>query len=82
MVKGGNGFLGRCNGDIAQIEIVKGQDVFGERDTALHEAMHAILRQQGRSYCKAEEVYVTALATGVLGMLRSNPAFAQYLLEN
>jgi hypothetical protein len=81
MVKANSEYMGRCNGDTAQIELCKGQDPFGERDTALHETMHAILRQQGRSYCKAEEVYVTALATGLLGVLRSNPAFANYLLE-
>lgn len=82
MVKANDDFCGRCNADTAQIEIARGQDAFGERDTAFHESMHAVLRQQGHVYKPVEEVYVRALATGVLGMLRSNPAFVQYLLEN
>lgn len=81
-MKANNDYTGLCDSVSASIKITSNQDAFGERDSVLHETMHAILRQQGREYKPAEEVYVTALATGLLGVLRSNPAFAQYLLEN
>ena len=44
-----------------------------DRTTLLHEVMHAVLRQQGRYYCKAEEEYVTALANGIITVLDDNP---------
>lgn len=56
-----------------------GQTLRNEQDTVLHEVMHAVLRQQGRPYTAAEERYVTALATGLLGVLHDNPALAKYL---
>lgn len=56
-----------------------GQTLRNEQDTVLHEVMHAILRQQGRPYTPAEERYVTALATGLLGVLHDNPDLTKYL---
>lgn len=56
-----------------------GQTLRNEQDPVLHEVMHAILRQQGRPYTAAEERYVTALATGLLGVLHDNPPLTKYL---
>jgi hypothetical protein len=74
-----DGACGRCDSNIGTIFIAPHEDGFEERDTVLHEVMHAVLRQQGRRYTKAEEVYVTALATGLLGCLRDNPKLTDYL---
>ena len=60
-------------------EVISGLDSYMDRTTLLHEIMHAILRQQGRYYCKAEEEYVTALANGVITVLDDNPKLRKYL---
>lgn len=73
--------LGLSHGDQGLIEISTAHDdLFNEQDTLLHEVLHSILRQQGRTYTRAEEVYVTAIATGLLGVLHDNPALAAYLI--
>lgn len=54
---------------------------FMEADTLLHETMHSVLRQQGRLYVPEEEVYVNALATGLIGVLRDNPSLLKYLTK-
>lgn len=51
-------------------------------DTVLHEAMHAILHYAGVEPCPAEEKYVRALASGLVGVLNDNPDFAQWLISN
>ena len=64
------------------ISCATGQHPFDERDTVLHEAFHAILFRQGRDNDgKTEEVYVRALATGALQVLRDNPALTRWLLS-
>lgn len=75
---------GTCDGDAGVISIdpVACGSTYNEQDTLLHECMHAVLRQQGRAYTKAEERYVTALATGTLALLRNNPALVRYLMKN
>lgn len=55
--------------------------LFNVADTLLHEVMHSVLRQQGRVYTDEEEVYVRALATGLTGVLRDNPALLRYLTK-
>lgn len=74
----GNNF-GECDQEQGTIEVVSGLDSYMDRTTLLHEIMHAILRQQGRCYCKAEEEYVTALANGVITVLDDNPKLRKYL---
>ena len=56
-------------------------DQFHEADTLLHEIMHSVLRQQGRLYTEKEELYVRALATGLAGVFRDNPALLRYLTK-
>ena len=69
--------------DKGAIDIATGMSPFDTRDTVLHEAMHAILAQQGRTTFGSdeEELYVRALATGLMGVLQDNPEFAQWLIE-
>ena len=74
----GNNF-GECDQEQGTIEIISGLDSYMDRTTLLHEVMLAILRQQGRYYCKAEEEYVTALANGVVTVLDDNPKLRRYL---
>lgn len=74
----GNNF-GECCQEQGTIEVISGLDNYMDRTTLLHEIMHAILRQQGRYYCKAEEEYVTALANGVITVLDDNPKLRKYL---
>ena len=77
----GNNF-GECCQEPDTIEVISGLDSYMNRTTLLHEIMHAILRQQGRYYCKAEEEYVTALANGVITVLDDNPKLRKYLRAN
>lgn len=69
--------------DKGRLDIATGLTPFDTRDTVLHEAMHAILAQQGRTTFgnEEEELYVRALATGLLGVLQDNPAFAKWLTQ-
>lgn len=64
------------------IEISKDQEPQELRDTVLHEILHAILHTQGREYGgELEEVYVRALATGLLGVFQDNPELHQWLIQ-
>lgn len=74
--------FGECDQEQGTIEVVAGLDSYMDRTTLLHEVMHAILRQQGRYYCKAEEDYVTALANGVIAVLDANPKLRRHLRAN
>lgn len=74
------GIAGQWIASDSSIDIVDGQDPIEERDTVLHEVMHAILHCQGREHGgEGEELYVRALAAGVLMVLRDNPKFVKYL---
>jgi len=74
------GAVGLSDDATGTISLHPGQSPWAERDTVLHELMHSVLRSQGRPYDEAqEELYVGALATGLLGALRANPAAARYL---
>lgn len=74
------GILGQWIASDSSIDIVDGQKPIEERDTVLHEVMHAILHCQGREHGgEGEELYVRALAAGVLMVLRDNPKFVKYL---
>ena len=65
------------------IEISKGQDADEQKDTLLHEVFHALLHTQGREYGgEEEELYVRALATGFIGLLKGDPEFIQWLVAS
>lgn len=73
--------LGQMFADEAKIEIRPDQEAYAEKDTLLHEVMHAIRHQQGyEDGGEVEESYVRSLATGVLGVLQDNPTFAKWLI--
>ena len=73
---------GLCTFATTNIDIAEGQLPFDEADTILHEVFHAILFSQGRvPGGDMEEIFVRALATGLIGALSDNPAFAQWLLN-
>ena len=80
------GKMGICLHKPARLEIATGMTPFDQRDTMLHEVMHALLVKQGHTgSCfdkdETEEKYVNALATGIVGVLQDNPDFAQWLIE-
>ena len=73
--------MGQCDTTKGHLDIRSGQSPFEHRDTVLHEALHAVLHQQGRfnSY-EEEEPYVRAIATGLMGVFQDNPEFASWLI--
>lgn len=63
-----------------RIELRKGQSEIELKDTLLHEVAHAILHTQGREYAgDVEEMFVRALASGIVGVLQDNPWLATWL---
>lgn len=74
---------GLCHYETATMDVAAGQQEFDTRDSLLHETMHAILAQQGRTTFgnEEEELYVRALSTGLMGVLQDNPEFAQWLIQ-
>jgi hypothetical protein len=74
---------GLCQIAKAQIDIRRGQLPIDEVDTVLHEVLHAILACQGREHGgDTEELYVRALATGLVTTLKDNPEFADWLTSS
>ena len=73
---------GQFHPDRCHIDINKAQDKQELQDTVLHETLHAILHTQGREYGgEVEELYVRAIATGLSGVLRDNPEFTLWLIQ-
>jgi len=72
---------GLCDSNLGLIKLDRGLEQQLAREIILHEAMHAVLRQQGREYTKVEETYVTALAPGLVSVLRANPKLVHTILE-
>jgi hypothetical protein len=76
------GAAGLFHSNKSLIELSNGQDLQELRDTLLHETLHALLHTQGREYGgEVEELYVRAIATGLVGVLQDNPDFTQWLTE-
>ena len=70
---------GLCDPSTGLISYAPGQHAWELRDTVLHEIGHAVCRSQGRAYTRAEETYVSALASGYLHALRGNPDLVRWL---
>lgn len=72
---------GYCDVTKGVLNVAPGADAFTDKDTLLHEIMHAILYQQNqhRPY-KLEESFVRPLATGIIAVLQDNPQLAQWLI--
>ena len=67
----------------SRIRVQKGMDVHAERDTVMHEVLHALLENVGLAYEMREDDYeekvVRRLAPALLDLLRRNPRLVQYL---
>ena len=70
------GKLGEMRQGACLMKIVSGQDPQQERDTALHEILHAIFSEIG--YSPNEEV-IQALSSVFYGVLLKNPELVDYL---
>lgn len=71
---------GLCVYDDHEVQVRGGLAPLAEADTILHELFHAILHSQGREQGgDLEELYVRALATGLLGVIRDNPQLLKWL---
>lgn len=64
-----------------RIAISTGMGPDAERDTMLHEVLHAIWRQTPFRQHDEEERIIQALAPALLDTLRRNPKLTAYLLE-
>lgn len=70
---------GSTDAATAVVRVVDGQGPFQERDTLLHEILHAALLVMGQG---REEDVVRALTPVLLDVLRSNKPLTAYLLED
>lgn len=68
--------LGQCINDKLCIEIKRGQHSLLEADTLLHEIVHAI---DEIMQTRMTERQVCCTATGLIGVLKTNPEFNEYL---
>lgn len=73
------GLQGECNNQRQTIKIEKGNAFEQEQDTVLHELIHAV---DYAMQTKLKEVQVAALATGLLAVMKENPALMEYLLAS
>lgn len=75
----GKRLSGQCNHILALIRVERGNPSLYERETLLHEIIHAI------DYCAGDtltEGQVQMLGVGVLGVLRENPKLRTYLFDD
>ena len=70
--------LGQCKNSEAQIHVRDDLPASRARGVVWHELLHAIETDAGFDL---EETQVRALAGGLFGVLRANPALASWLLE-
>lgn len=71
-----DGDMGDCNTEGQVLTVRDGQPLENEQDSLLHEVIHAI---SDYMEIKMREGQVTKLATGLLAVLKDNPALAAYL---
>jgi hypothetical protein len=67
---------GECDSDRQLILVREGQPLESEQDTVLHEILHAIDEAMG---LKMKEAQVKGAATGLLAVMKDNPALVAYL---
>ena len=73
----GEGDYGECFSDQCRIEIADYQCLLQQRDTLLHEVMHAVDHEL---HCGMTEPQIRRMATGLLALLRDNPALVAFLV--
>lgn len=71
--------MGAADHRTQSIQIAAGQGHEQERDTLLHEVIHAI---DYALHADLEERQVHALSAGLLAVLRENPEFVEWLTSN
>lgn len=74
--KDGEGDYGETFADQCRIELRITQCHQQQADTLLHEAMHAVDHEL---HCGLTEPQIRRMATGLLALLRDNPALVQFL---
>lgn len=73
----GEGDYGECFSDQCRIEVRATQCHQQQADTLLHEVMHAVDHEM---HCSMSEPQIRRMATGLLAVLRSNPALIAFLV--
>lgn len=71
-----DGLNGECDVDRQRILVREGQPLESEQDTLLHELLHAIDESMG---LRMKESQVKGAATGLLAVMKDNPALVAYL---
>lgn len=71
MERDGVKLMGLIEHETTEITVVKGMSRQAEAQVILHEGIHAILVQMGRSV--VEEELIDGLAYGIMGLMRWNP---------
>jgi hypothetical protein len=79
ITEGEDTFAGRIDHDRQTIKIEDGQTLESEQDTILHEVMHGIERAMD---LEIPETVIHRMATGLIAVLKDNPAFIRYLSSN
>ena len=74
----GEGDYGECFADHCRIEIADYPCVMQQRDTLLHEVMHAVDHEM---HCNMSEAQIRRMATGLLQVLRHNAPLVAFLVE-
>lgn len=75
--------VGSCDNLHQIITVDANQSLVEEVDTVLHEVLHAICyTMKLNEPIDTEEKFVSALATGLIGVIQDNPEFASWLIEN
>lgn len=77
-MKEGDGDYGECFSDQCRIEVRANQHHQQQADTLLHEAFHAVDHEM---HCGLSEPQIRRMATGVLALLRDNPALVAFLTD-
>jgi hypothetical protein len=74
---------GLCLYNVCTIEIATGfQCVEQQRDTLLHEVLHAVDHEMNGLGGALRERHIRTLATGLYAVLRQNPALVAFLTES
>lgn len=77
--EGEDTFAGRIDNDRQRIVIEDSQTLASEQDTVLHEVLHGI---ESAMDVEVPETVTRRMATGILGVLKDNPEFLDYLKRN
>lgn len=76
LIQRDSGDYGECFSDQCRIEVATYQCDTQKKDTLLHEVMHAIDHEMN---CRMSEPQIRRIATGLLAVLRQNPALVAFL---